>query len=410
MKVLLLTPSFPPELNSAARVFSELAEDLKHSGHVVTVVTRVPGPYVATHYRHLRRHFVFREKVNEVNVWRRMNLPTPRRFPLARIIEQVWMTLTFFALARGFPRQDAVIVYSPPLPLGLAGYWLARLWRGALILNVQDLYPQTAVDLGLLRNRFLIALAERLERFVYRRSDAITVHSEGNRRVLLRKGIAPHRIHVIPNWVDLQVIAPGPREDGWRRRYGWEDAFIVSFAGTMGFAQGLGDMLRVVDELCEYPQIKFVLAGEGAFRGSLEKWVRARGLSNIQFLPPQSPEAYLSLLRASDVCLVVLHKNLRTPLVPGKLPVIMAAGRPVICFTNPASDARRVIEEAGCGFFVSAGDTRRLAEVLLYLYNRPDLIDDMGRKGRFFAEEYFDRQKCTHMYNQLLSSLKRDED
>jgi colanic acid biosynthesis glycosyl transferase WcaI len=405
MRVLLLTCDFPPVLKSAARIFFELAEDLSKYGHEVSVLTLIPQHFLADGEGAYRNRFLCKEHANGIKVWRTKNLPVPRHRPLARALEQIWMALVFYGVGRRLPRQDAVIVYSPPLPLGLAGYWLARRWEGVEIINVQDLYPQTAVDLGLLRNRRFIALAEKLEHFLYKKSDAITVHSEGNREYLLRKDAPSKHVHVINNWIDLEEVRPGVRENSWRHLHGLDDYFVVSFAGTMGFAQGLEKVLDAASGLGECKDILFVFAGDGVFAKSLEDQARDRDLRNVRFLPPQSAQAYIELLQASDVCLVTLHENLRTPVIPGKLQSVMATGRPVICCANPASDSRRLVKEAGCGFFIPNGEISKLTEAVLDLYKNRQMGMEMGRKGRSYAEVHFERKKCTQMYNHLILQL-----
>ena len=405
MRVLLITPDFPPVLNSAARLYHELAEELQQHGFQVTVLTRIPSRYLADGEQRHRVRFVLKEDMKGIQVWRLKNLPVPLLLPMARALEHFWMALMFLIGGLGLPKQDAIILYSPPLPMGLTGYLLARRWGGAVIVNVQDLYPQTVVDLGLLRNRFFIRLAEKIETFIYRRVDAITVHSEGNRDYIIRKQAYAGHIHIIPNWVDLKLIQPGPRDNGWRHFHGLDKAFIVSFAGTMGFAQGLEDVVEAADRLKQFPEIVFVLAGDGVYRNTLQKKTSDKRLENIRFLPPQSADAYLELLQASDVCLVTLHKDLKTPVVPGKLQSVMAAGRPLIFCANPANYTKRLIEEAGCGFFVPAGDTINLAGAVLTLYNSRELVEQMGRQGRYYAEKHFERKKCTQAYAHLLSTL-----
>ena len=262
------------------------------------------------------------------------------------------------------------------------------------------------VDLGLLKNKFLIRWVEKLESFLYRRADGITVHSEGNREYVISKGAAPHRTHTFANWVDLVALKPGPQINVWRAQHGLEKAFVVSFAGTVGFAQGLEEVVHVAERLGRYPDLVFVIAGDGVLKDPLQKEAVAKGLNNIKFLPPQPPEAYLQLLQASDVCLVTLHKDLKTPVVPGKLQSIMAAGRPVICCANPASDARRLVEESGCGIFVPAGDASGLMDAVLRVYLRREVAEEMGKLGRRYAERNFDRKKCTQMYTSLLNQIE----
>lgn len=406
MKVLLAVRDFPPVLNSMARLFYELAEDLLRYRYEVTVLTLVPERYLATQERKSRTCFFLLEELNCIKVWRIKSLPIPYHLPMARIVEQLWITLTFLIAGFFLPRQDAIILYSPPLPLGITGYLLARRWRSAVIVNVQDLYPQTAIDLKLLRNPFIIRLAEKLERFIYQKVDALTVHSEGNRQYLISRGAPSDHVHVVYNWVDLELVRPAPRQNSWRRLHHLDKAFIVSFAGTMGFAQGLEDIVQVAEQLRQFSDIVFVLAGDGVFREDLKKYAESKNLRNIRFLPPQPPEDYVKLLQASDVSLVTLQKDLKTPVVPGKLQSIMAAGRPVICYANPISDSKRIIEEANCGFFVNAGDIVGLERAILALYRKPELAAQMGQRARRYAEQHFDRSKCTRQYVALLEKLK----
>lgn len=405
MRILLITYDFPPVLKSAARLFYELAEDLLHLGHEVRVLTSIPEGHLAKEERHYRHRFLLKEKMNGINVWRLKNVPVPRHIPMLRAMEQFFVALTSFVAGCGMPRQDVIIVYSPPLPLGLTGYRLAKKWKSKVILNVQDIYPQTPIDLGLLNNQVMISMAEGLARYLYQRSDAITVHSEGNKQFLINKGAEDDRVRVIPNWVDLNEVRPGPLQNQWRQRHGLNNDFIISFAGTMGFAQGLEDILDVADKLHRYQKIRFVFAGDGVFQDSLRKKAQDQRLTNICFLPPQPKENYLELLQASNACLVTLNRDLKTPVVPGKLQTAMSAGRAVICFANPASDARKIIEEAKCGVFVPAHSTGGLIEAILALYNKEELTEEMGRNGRSYAEDHFNREACTLAYHHLLVEL-----
>ncbi len=405
MKLLLITYDFPPVLKSAARLFYELAEDLSHLGHEVRVLTSIPEGYLAKEERHYGHRFLLKEKMNGVDVWRLKNVPVPRHIPMLRALEQFFVALTSFVAGCGMPKQEIIIVYSPPLPLGLTGYWLAKKWRSRVILNVQDIYPQTPIDLGLLKNHVMISMAEGIERYLYQRSDAITVHSEGNKQLLINKGAKRDLVHVIPNWVDLNEIRPGPRQNDWRQRHGLNSHFIVSFAGTMGFAQGLEEILDVANKLRRYQEILFLFVGDGVFHASLMKKAEDQSLTNIAFLPPQAEENYLELLQGSNACLITLNKDLKTPVVPGKLQSAMSAGRPVVCFANPASDARKIIEDAKCGFFVPADDSAGLADAILSLYQKREIGEEMGERGRSYAERHFDRRICTGTYHQLLLHL-----
>ncbi|MBC7347811.1 MAG: glycosyltransferase family 4 protein [Clostridia bacterium] len=406
MKVLLLVVSYPPVLNSTARLFSELAEGLAARGHQVTVLTSYPERYLAGGEGERTEQIPAKEQRNGVEVHRLGKTGLPKHVPLLRGIEHLVYGIQYFMHGRHLRRHDVVIAYSPPLPLGIAAVNLARKWQGACLVNVQDLYPQSAVDLGLLRNRALIRLGRWMERSIYRYADAITVHSEGNRAHVVAHGGSSERTWVIPNWIDLAKYKPGPKDNDLRQKYASSSNFVVSYAGVMGFAQGAGDILEAATLVArEAPEILFLLAGEGVMVPRLKELATRLGLNNVRFLPHMPESDYIALLQASDVCLVSLHKDIRTPVVPGKLPCIMGVGRPAICSTPPASDARLIVEEADCGLWVPAGSPKVLAEAILALWSDPARAERMGVNGRKYAETRFDREKCIAQYESLIGEL-----
>lgn len=406
MRILLLTIRYPPSMSSAARLFNELAETLQTKGHHVTVLTTMPERYVAEKEAHERRLFPKEEVSNGVDVRRVVPLSLPKQLPVCRAVEHLFAGVQYLIRARRLPHQDVVIVYSPPLPLAVSGILLARRWRGQAIINIQDLYPQSVVDLGLLKNRFLIAFARWMERWIYRHANAVTVHSEGNRTCIARHGGALDKVYVVPNWIDLAKYKPGPRVNSFRSNYGLDDAFVVSYAGIMGFAQGVGNILRAAAEL-EKEMLDFllVLAGSGVELSKLKHLAREQGLKKVRFLPHLPEQEYIELLQASDVCLVTLLKSLRTPVVPGKLPCIMAVGRPVVCSVPATSDARKITQESESGLWVSAGDTKALVSAILEIYSSLPKRERMGRNGRKYAEAHFDREHCVQRYVELLGNF-----
>jgi len=406
MKILLLTISYPPVLNSAARLFSELAESLQGKDYQVTVLTAIPERYLAE--KDSGNKPPREEIVNGVHVYRLPSSSLPKHIPLFRALEHVFFALQCWLKGRKFPPQDAVIVYSPPLPLGITGIKLARRWGGKAIVNVQDLYPQTAIDLGLLKNPFFISLARRMERWIYNNADFITVHSQGNRSYVIEHGVPSEKAIIVPNWIDLEKFSPGQCGDSLKQTLGLKDGFIVSYAGVMGFAQGVEDIIGAAVRLSDIaPDIQFVLVGSGVALPHLKERVQRKGLSNVFFVRHLPEDKYIGLLRASDICLVTLAKKLRTPVVPGKLPCIMAVGRPVICSTAPESDARRIVEEADCGLWVSAGEAEALADAILRLYRDSAQREKTGSNGRAYAEAHFRRELCVEEYVKILAGFDK---
>jgi len=398
MNLLLLSTSYPPVLNSAARLFSELAEGLSRMDRRVTVLTSCPERYTAHHEALAESKSVG----GLVDIVRLPVLKLSKRIPLLRAFEHFFFALQYYLHGRRLPRQDVVIVYSPPLPLAVAGILLARRWKGRAVINVQDLYPQSVIDLGFLRNRFLIKWMRRMERWVYRNADHVTVHSEGNRRVVSEIAEPGTAVYTIPNWIDMDRYHPNC-ENGFRQEHQLDDAFLVSYAGIMGFAQGVGDILDAAEILKQdRMDLLFVLAGSGVSLDELKASARERGLENVRFLPHLDEPEYIRLLQSSDVNLVTLNRRLRTPVVPGKLPCIMAVGGAVVCSTPGASDARTIVEEADCGLWADVDRPGALSEAILALYQDKARRRAMGQNGRVYAEVHFRRETCIAKYGEII--------
>ncbi|MDA1258859.1 MAG: glycosyltransferase family 4 protein [Chloroflexi bacterium] len=410
MRVLFIGRSYPPEVNSIAVLYGELAQGLARLGHDVTVLTRRPQLYLAEDEPvDVSTPVVGAAGVSgDITVRRVPTLPVPGRVPVLRGAEQLVTAGTFIADGVLAGKHDVALVYSPPLPYTLTAWVIGMIRRMPFVLNVQDLYPQTAIDLGLLRNRALIGAFRSLERFAYRRAARITVHSEGNRQHVIGQGADPEKVRVIHNWVDTERIAPAPFDNEFRRTHVPPDRFVVSFAGVMGFAQGLERVIEAADLLRAHTDIYFLLIGEGVKRPDLESDAARRGLQNVLFLPLQPSGRYAEVLAASDVCLVTLSADLKTPVVPGKLQSIMAAGRPVIASLNPRGDAATMIEDSGCGIVADPADATTLADAVLRLARDSGLRATMGANGRQFAERRFTLGAAVNGYADELESAARD--
>lgn len=415
MRILLLTAYFPPDTGSAAHLFYELGVELVKQGHRVSVITGMPGYHAQGPLDKYRGKMWVRENVDGMDITRVITPQLPRHLMVGRALWQFGSAVSFLVAGLGLPRHDITVVYSPPLPLGLVAWVLKRLRGTPFVLNVQDLFPQSIIDLGLLKNRLLIRLFEEMEYFVYRRADVITVHSPGNREHVIRKMQRRSakmdegaKVRVIPNWVDTHFIQPGERVNDFRKEHGLGGAFVVSFAGVLGYSQDLDVVLeaaRILEEDSRKSDILWLIVGDGVEKPRLERKAREMGLASVRFLPMQPRERYPSVLQASDVCLTTLHAEVKTPVVPSKILSIMAAGRPVVAALNPNGDAPRLIEEAQCGLCVPPEDPQALAEAVMRLYHDSSLREHLGRNGRRYAEEHFSLEVCVKRYEELFEEV-----
>lgn len=407
MKILALTKYFPPEIGTASHLFYELCESLVNRNHEVTVVTGFPWYNVEEPDEKYKGKLFLREKMNGIQVIRIAEIPLPQgviRYKAGHFL--VPPVLFFAGLVSN--QQDIIIVYSPPLFMGLSAYLLAKIKGASFIFNVQDLHPQCLIDLGQLKNQVLIRFLEAVEKFIYRKASYVTVHSEGNREHIIFKEADPEKVIVIPNWVDTEMIKPAEKFNDFRVENNLGKKFVVSFAGTMGISQGLEVVIESANVLKSYENILFLLVGNGVDRENLEMKAKNLRLNNVKFLPMQPREKYPHILSASDVCLVTLKKEVITPVVPSKILSIMASGRPVVASLNLNGDAPQIIEDAQCGYCVEPGNPEALAEAVLKLYNDKSLREEFGKNGRIYAEKHFSITACVEKYEQLFLRIGRD--
>jgi len=403
LRVLILTNYFPPEIGAASHLFYDLAESLGEHGHHVTVVTGFPRYLLGAQ----RQSGLYRrEALGRSQVIRVASSPFDQGGPIRRGLDHLCLGGSLFAGGLLAGRHDVVCMYSPPLTAGLAGWALRRLRGMPFVVNVQDLFPQSAIDLGLMQDRRLIRAFEALERLVYRSADALTVHSEGNRQHVVSRGCRPEKVHVVPNWVDTEFIQPGPRDNIFRRESGLDDRFVVQFAGVMGYSQDLDTVVEAAALLRDQPDIAFQLVGDGVERLRLEEKVRVSNLTNVMFTPLQPREGYPMTVRASDACLVTLHKEVRTPVVPSKLLSVMAAGKPVVMSAHLSGDAPPIVRAADSGICVPPGQPVELAEAVLTLQRDPASAARMGANDRRYVERYFSKCVCVAQYETLFRSLQ----
>ncbi len=393
--ILFISPYYPPEKAAPAVRISETAKLLVKRGYHVTVLTTVPNYPTGIVPPEYRGHLVQREVHEGVHVVRVWSYTSPNKGFLRRILAQ----LSFGCLApllgwkaSGYP--DVIIVESPPLFDAIAARVLAWLKRCPFIFTVSDIFPESAVQLGVLHNRLLIRLSEWLEWSTYQRASLIWAVTEGIRETLIKRGLRPDKVFLLTNGVDTNRFRPLPQGQA-RAELGWDDRFTVLYAGTHGLAHGLTTILDAAEQLRVHPDIHFIFVGDGAAKADLKAQAQERNLTNVTFLDLQPHDRMPLLLAGADVCLVPLRK---VPLFEGALPSkmyeIMACARPMLLGVE--GEARRLVEqEAGAALSVEPENANALVSAILYLHGHPDLANLMGQRGRVFVEERFNRDQLT---------------
>lgn len=405
MNVLLLTTTFPPEIRSAALLMQELAESLAQRGHRVTVITgKVEEGAKGSKSGVLSTVVEERAGVRVVRV-PNFAIHKTHAPAVVRGLGQLLNALAYFWAALSVQDVDVSLAYSPPLALGIVGALLHRLKGVPHVLNVQDLVPQYAIDLGILKNKALIQILKWIEKAVYARVQLISVHSRGNAEYMAREGVPPHKIAVVPNWVDTRLIHPSPRDTAYRQKAGLEGKFIALFAGMLGFAQDVDTIVEAGAYLKEHPEIVLLIVGDGVEKQRLEEKAKSLGLDNVRFMPFVNSREYPEVVASADLCLATLQKSLLCPVVPSKLLGYMAAGRAIVASFPENGDAPRVVREAGAGVCVPPGEPKELAKAILEAYQNPDKCRAWGEQGRAFVEATHDRNRVMDLYVTLFRGL-----
>jgi len=412
MKLAVLCPHYAPDTAPTGEVMTSIATELVARGHELHVVTSLPW------YEHHRIESGWGGRVvrHEDTAWGRITrvhpFPTDKRKIPARAAAFAGFTLLSTALAlRGRPgaRPDAVLAMSPPLTLGGAGWLAARRWRVPFVFNIQDVFPDVAVELGAITNPQVIRVASWLERWTYRHSDAVTVLSDDLRDNLVAKitGTVPDaydRIRVIPNFVDTDRIQPADPEAGaYRREHGLEGRRVVMYAGNVGLSQSLDLVIDAARKLADRSDVVFVINGGGSGRAALRE--AAVGLDNVRFVDFQPKERLPEVLAAGDIHLVPLRRGLARSSVPSKTYSILAAGRPVLASVDEGTEVARVVTDAGAGLAVPPDDPGAFTNALITLLDEPERAAAMGRAGRAFVERWASPAAVAERYEALFEEL-----
>jgi len=404
LKLLLITDSYPPEVRSASLMMYELAQGLIRQGHKVSVITSMPK-YNLIEGQCPPKELYRRTREDGVLVYRVCTLPLHNVSHLKRGLAQMVLPAIFSLVSSFIGKIDLSIVYSPPLPLGLSACYLRVIKGAEYIFNVQDLFPQNAIDLGALKNPFMIKAFRIIEKFIYRHARYITVHSPGNKEFIAETGIASDKISVIHNWVDPSVYdkisGKSPLDDGIDLR----GKFVVLFAGVMSYAQDMDVIMETARLLLEYKNIVFLLVGDGSQKPKIAEFKVKYGLSNIILHPFISLEEYPELVSLCDVGLVTLKRSMKTPVVPSKILGYMAAGKPVIGSLNKESEAIDIIKAAGCGWAQEITNPGDMRDAILKLYRDPMFRAKLGSNGRKYVSNHFHLEKSLAQYEKLINLL-----
>lgn len=403
--ILFISRYYPPEKAAAAVCVSEIAKGLTKLGHRVTVLTTFPNYPTGVVLAGYRGHLVSEEVFEGVRVMRVWSYTSPNAGFLRRILAQLSFGFVAPFLAyKAIDQPDVIIVEFPPLFNVIAAHILVWRKRCPMVFWVADLWPESAVRLGILHNRLLIQLSEWLEQSTYRRASIIWAVTEGMYKTLICRGIAPEKLLLITNGVDTARFRPLPQAEA-RAELGWDDRFTLLYAGNHGLVYAMTDLLDAAERLQNNTDIHMILVGDGVKKAELASEARKRDLKNVTFLDAVAHNHMPLLWSAADLCVIPLRK---LSLVEGSLPIkmfeVMACARTFVL--GAEGIARDLVErEANAGIVVEPENVGALVSAILYLRTHPEEAEALGRRGREYVKSYFDYERLTAVLDARLEML-----
>ena len=365
-----------------------MTSELKRLGHDVEVVTALPNYPYGRFLPGYERSFYRRELEEGIDIQRLWLYPAMSA-GFQRILNYGSFAITsLFGLLRA-KKPDYIFVESPPLSLAVPGIIFARLSRVPVILNVADLWPDCGIEMGLVKSPATMRILQALERWSYREASFVTVLTEGAQKSLLReKGVRPEKILFLPNGVDTKRFQPWPANAALKEKLGLAGKKIILYPGTLGHAHGLDLVLHAAKILEPYPEIHFLLLGDGSDRAHLERLQKTLGLRNLTFHDPVTIEELPPYLSIAECGLASLRAS---PVFDGTRPAkmfpIFASGKPLIFVGQ--GEAARLVERVRAGIVVAPDDRQGFADAVRMLLGNSGLVNELGKNGRRFVEENF---------------------
>ncbi|UCD65149.1 MAG: glycosyltransferase family 4 protein [Candidatus Zixiibacteriota bacterium] len=403
MKILIITQHFPPERGAVRRLF-EFSRHFVRQGHEVTVLTAMPNypdGIVPPKYRGKFYHY---EELEGVKVHRSWVLPASNTQPKKRMVG--FLTFLVTSIINSFRingKFDLVIASSPPVTTPLIGFILSKVRKCKFVLEIRDLQPESSEDFGNLSRSPFTRNLKRFMHYLYCKADAIVSVTDGITEYLETIGIPQQKVVTVKSGVSSDFM--DTHSNGIRRKFGWEEKFLVLYAGTLNWAHSLETIIEAARHLTDQPDIYFAFIGDGQQRGVLEGMVRDYGLKNVGFFGLQPLDEIPYFLKASDVLVESLKE---VPVTKGTFPCklfeYMASGKPIV-FGSAQGEAVRELEKAGGALSFRTDDPEKLSELILKLRNGEIDGDFLGRRYHEHVKQNHCREKWAEHYLSFLDRV-----
>jgi len=403
MNIAVFSHYFTPEIGAPSARIHDLARHWVRLGNEVQVITCFPNHPTGRLYSGYQAGRYMQETLDGIQVHRHWTYVTPNRGFIKKTLGHLsYIPGAALISNRRLSSPDVAIGTSPTFFAAMAGASLARRRQIPFIMEVRDLWPAIFVELGVIKNRQVIAGLERLEMRLYRQATRVVVVTEAFRAKLIERGVPREKVATIPNGADVDFWSPRESCGQLRQKYKLENRFVVGYVGAHGISHALERVLDSANQLRDYPDIHFLFVGEGAEKAKLVERARGLNLSNITFVDPVGKDEVREFYQLADVCLVPLKDiPLFDAFIPSKLFEILAMARPII--GSLRGEAADILKRSGGALIVEPEDSKSLADTVLELYRQPaEVRRTMGERGREFVVSNYSREILAKRYLDLM--------
>jgi len=394
---------FSPEVGAPSARLNDLSRCFIEHGHRVHVNTCFPNHPHGVLYPGYHHGLYLRENISGIKVSRYWSYITENRGFVKKLTGHVSFLLSTVIQSQRKPvRPDVVIGTSPTFFAALAAAGHSLRYRVPFVMEVRDLWPAIFVELGVLKNPILIGLLEKIELWMYRHAVRVVTVTESFRQNLISRGVSPNKVVNIPNGADLDYWQPQEGAATMRKALGLEGKFIVLYIGAHGISHALIRILECAGKLKEEKGIHFLFVGDGAEKETLQAYAQKEKLHNVTFHKSVDKQNVKSLYAMSNVCLVPLRDiPLFDSFIPSKMFEIMAMQRPVIASLK--GEAADIVLQSGGGLVVRPEDVDAIKEAILELFSKQELGRELGKNGRRFVREKYNRKTLAERYIDVLN-------
>lgn len=408
--ILLHTLVFPPDGNSNAFIFGDIALELQKHGHKVTVISTTP------HYSILQDALDKQPFTNGEKDWYKKSnfhgiecyhivVPDEKGSMIQRLKTYIRFHRCALKLSKIIgSKVDAVIAQSPPLSIGIISSLMAKTKKAKSVYIVQDLFPDGSIAQGKIKNKLIIKILRAVEKSVYKRNDVIVAISKGIKGHLKQRIPKNTLLRLIPNFVDTDIYYPMSKVNSLSLELKTNKKFVISYVGNIGNAQDLSPVLYCAKQLKSL-DILFIIAGSGIKKDYYESQAKREKLNNIKFIGYQKREVTPLINALSDVSLVMLAPHIKDYSFPSKIYTLMGMAKPIVLMCSSGCSATEFVSRTKSGWVVKNGHNEKFTALIQKLYSNPEILNEAGSNSLKTVEKRYTKEFVGKEYNELIKEL-----